>query len=125
MSPMCCRHHYRPRTDYVRIMPNRGRFNGAAPIDMVAEGEWPEAELDGPEGVLWAAVVTQHASRRLRDEMRRKGYTNRGLAEAAGVSDAVVRRLLAGTAFVDIVSIVRLERFMNKALLPDWRDRRP
>jgi len=105
-------------------MPNRGKFSGV-PADMVTKGTWPDADLEGPEEVLWAAAVTQHVARRLRDEMAQGAYTNRGLAEGAGVSDAVIRRLLAGTVYVDIVSVMRLEAFLDKPLLPDWPDRRP
>ena len=49
----------------------------------------------------------------------------RGIAHRAGLGDASLRKIIAGTSYPDLRTIARLEDAAGTSLIAEWRERQP
>lgn len=89
-------HGLRRPADYLRRFPD-GRVPVTAPV-----------------GVAEVAAV----ARGIRSELERRAESVSGLARRAEVDRTTIHALLAGRAYIDVVTLARLERALGVALWP-------
>lgn len=93
-------------------MPRRSSSIGR-PSDFV-DGEFPDGRVaaDAPVGV--AEIV--EVARRLRDHLARTGTSVSELSRTAGVNRTTVHAILAGRAYMEVVTLARLEAATGERL---------
>jgi DNA (cytosine-5)-methyltransferase 1 len=101
-------------------MPRRSTEE-KTPQSYIEFGTWPTGELstDAPSEVRY----THSVARKVHSAV--KFDSARGIAHRAGVTDTVVRTIIAGTTYPDLRTLGRLETALGAALLPDWKERQP
>ncbi|MGW4799082.1 helix-turn-helix domain-containing protein [Nonomuraea sp. NPDC004297] len=79
------------------------------------------ADLAGaPPGAHYA----QEIARRLKAAMKDRGLSQQTLADAAGVGQRTVSRVLLGDVYCDVATLARLEQALGVNLYPaDWANR--
>ncbi|MEU4234886.1 helix-turn-helix transcriptional regulator [Nonomuraea sp. NPDC026600] len=72
---------------------------------------------DAPPGAHYA----QEIARRVRTAMTERGLSQQELADAAGVGQRTVSRVLLGDVYCDVATLARLEQALRVSLYPaDW-----
>jgi DNA (cytosine-5)-methyltransferase 1 len=101
-------------------MPRRAP-DERTPKDYTEFGDWPDGPLVdiAPPEVRYLRTFAQ----RLRTAVAKDSA--RGIAHRAGLGDASLRKIIAGTSYPDLRTIARLEDAAGTSLIAEWRERQP